>query len=121
MSSDQIPTAEEGSVMHNGESSDKASFEMLFKQYFAPLCSYCEINYGLPPEVARDIVQAAFLKFWESRHNLLSYQAAKSYLYRIVTNSSLDLLRHDKIKGKRAKHILQAGEGSILNKGFENL
>ncbi|HTE24631.1 RNA polymerase sigma-70 factor [Flavitalea sp.] len=100
---------------------DEAGFEDLFRQNFAPLCAYCEIKFGLPAEVARDTVQSAFLKFWESRGNLSSSNAAKSYLYKTVANSSLDIIKHQKVKTRKEKHLLAVGEPGIINDSYENL
>ena len=120
MGSDLRSTSDDASLTA-ATTINEAGFEDLFRQNFAPLCAYCEIKFGLPAEIARDTVQSAFLKFWESRGNLSSQNAAKSYLYKIVANSSLDIIKHQKIKSKKEKHLLEAGEPVILNDGYENL
>ena len=120
MGSDLQSTSDDSSFTA-ATSIDEAGFENLFRHNFAPLCAYCEIKFGLPAEISRDTVQSAFLKFWESRGNLSSLNAAKSYLYKIVANSSLDIIKHQKVKTKKEKHLLEAGEPVILNEGYENL
>lgn len=99
---------------------NETAFETLFKEHFAPLCAYCQIKFGFPSEIARDLVQTAFLKFWEARQSLSDPRAAKSYLYKIVANSSLDFIKHQKVKTKKEKHLLEVGEPSILN-SYERL
>jgi RNA polymerase sigma-70 factor, ECF subfamily len=100
---------------------DDALFAELFQQHFAPLCAWCEIKFGFPPETARDTVQSAFLKFWESRNNLSAAGAAKAYLYKTVGNHCLDLIKHQKVKTQKEKHLLQAGEPDLLQNGYENI
>ena len=100
---------------------NEAVFENLFTQNFAPLCAYCEIRFGMPPSSAKDIVQSAFLKFWESRANISSPVVAKSYLYKIVINSSLDLIKHQKVKTRTEKHLQLAGEPALLQNGYEHI
>ncbi len=100
---------------------DDRNFETLFKDNYAPLCAFCSIKFKLTSEKAEDIVQGSFLKLWEVRHSLSSQLAAKAYLYKIVTNSTLDLLKHQKVKEKSEKKILQSNTASILDKSFENI
>ncbi|RYY26730.1 MAG: RNA polymerase sigma-70 factor [Chitinophagaceae bacterium] len=100
---------------------DDALFEELFHLHFAPLCAWCEIKFGFPAETARDTVQSAYLKFWEARHSLSAKDAAKAYLYKIVGNTSLDLIKHQKVKAKKEKHLLQTGEPLLLQDGYESI
>src|SRR5687768_2965292 len=99
---------------------DDVLFAELFQLHFAPLCAWCEIKFGFPAETARDTVQSAFLKFWEARNNLSSAAAAKAYLYKTVGNSSLDLIKHQKVITRKEKHLLQTGESGFLQNGYEN-
>ncbi len=100
---------------------DDALFKELFHLHFAPLCAWCEIKFGFPAETARDTVQSAFLKFWEARNNLSATGAAKAYLYKTVGNACLDLIKHQKVKTKKEKHLLQAGEPLFLQNGYESI
>jgi RNA polymerase sigma-19 factor, ECF subfamily len=120
MGADLLPIADDGPFT-NATFIDEAGFEDLFRQNFGPLCAYCELKFGLPSEVARDTVQSAFLKFWESRENLNSVTAAKAYIYKIVANSSLDIIKHHKVKLKREKHLLATGEPPVLGDSFQSL
>ena len=100
---------------------DEVQFAELFQLHFAPLCAWCGIKFGLPAETARDTVQSAFLKFWESRKNLTAAAAAKAYLYKTVGNSCLDLIKHQKVKTQKEKHLLQTGEPGFLENGYESI
>lgn len=46
--------------------------------------------------VAEDIVQDAFLKYWEAPFELENPQALKSYFGRIIINNSLNYLKREK-------------------------
>src|SRR5690606_38960736 len=47
---------------------------------------------------AQDIVQEAFIKYWNYRNNVSAEKCAvKNYLYSTVKNLSLNILRHTKI------------------------
>jgi len=100
---------------------DEVQFAELFQLHFAPLCAWCGIKFGFSAETARDTVQSAFLKFWESRNNLTAAGAAKAYLYKTVGNSCLDLIKHQKVKTQKEKHLLQAGEPGFLQNGYESI
>lgn len=113
--------AEEDQSIYAIKATDELAFEALFRENYAPLCAFCSVKFRLSSDVAEDIVQAAFLRLWECRGNILSPMASKSYLYKIVTNSTFNLLKHDKIKTAVEKVLLQECSASILNKGFENL
>jgi RNA polymerase sigma-70 factor (ECF subfamily) len=83
---------------------DEAAFDLLFIKYFTPLCAYCQYKFGLDFDLAKDIVQNGFIKLWESRHSISS---KKAYLYKIVTNTCLNVLSHKKVKQRHEKYIVQ--------------
>ncbi len=65
--------------------------ESLYRLYYRPLCMYAMHYLGDEMSV-EDIVQDCFIKFWEkSRTERISHP--KSYLYMMVRNACLDLLR----------------------------
>ncbi len=86
---------------------DVNAFEMIFKQYYSPLCSYAYTLLGNRDEAA-DTVQRIMTLLWEKCHDL-DVQAGKSYLYTSVRNASLNAIKHRKV---RARHL---GELDIEN------
>lgn len=71
---------------------DRKSFEILFNKYYKSLCFYAyeiikDFNYS------EEIVSDAFLKIWTQRDNLLIKGSIKNYLFQIIHNRSLNLLR----------------------------
>lgn len=71
---------------------NKDAFEFLFKKYYPRLQGYA-IRFLEDEEVARDIIQECFLKFWEKRE-LLSAVSVTSLLFAMVRNSCLNYLKH---------------------------
>ena len=91
---------------------DNSSFEIFFKENFSSLCVYCQYKFGFDLDQAKEVVHTAFIKLWETRHSIAPDLSAKAYLYKIITNISYDIFRHDKVKQKHEKHVL---ENSVLS------
>lgn len=72
---------------------------MFFKTYYQPLCKYA-YSFIQDKEEAEEIVQSAFLSVWEKRESLDIKTSLKSYLYTMVRNTSLNVIKHEKIKQK---------------------
>ena len=86
---------------------DDAVFQVLFKKYFTILCTYCQHHYSFDLELAKEAVHTSFIKLWENRKTLDSDLSVKAYLYSIVRNSCLDVIRHQMVKRKYEKYIQQ--------------
>jgi RNA polymerase sigma-70 factor (ECF subfamily) len=78
---------------------DITAFEMLFKTYYQPLCNYA-YSFTQDKDEAEEVVQSTFLSFWEKRESLSIQTTVRPYLYAMVRNSCLNLLKHEKIKQK---------------------
>ena len=78
---------------------DVNAFEMFFKTYYQPLCNYA-YSFIQDRDEAEEIVQSAFLSVWEKRETLDIKTSLKSYLYTMVRNTSLNVIKHEKIKQK---------------------
>jgi RNA polymerase sigma-70 factor (family 1) len=76
---------------------DKKAFEEIFRMYFPLLHEYA-IFYVCSIQIAEDIVQDVFVKFWYSRKEIRIYSTLKGYLFRNVHNSCIQYLRHYKIE-----------------------
>jgi len=105
----------------NSERFDEEAFEVFFKEYFKQLCAYCQYKFGFELYYAKDIVQTGFVKLWETRQTLSPELSLKAYLYRIVTNLSLDIIKHQKVKQKHEKYVLQIASKSSSISNFENV
>jgi len=80
---------------------DVTAFEMLFRTYYQPLCHYA-FTFLQDKEDAEEIVQSTFLLVWEKRETLAIRTSVKPYLYAMVRNACLNVIKHEKIKQKYA-------------------
>lgn len=99
-------------LMTKLQAGDISAFEMLFKTYYQPLCNYA-YSFVQDRDEAEEIVQATFLAVWEKRDNLAIHTGVKPYLYAMVRNASLNVLKHDKIKQQHAALELAVAERSV--------
>lgn len=88
---------------------DEKAFEKLFKSYYPRLYGYA-IRYINDPEVARDILQECFMRFWEQRNQLKNISLT-SYLFTMVRNSCLNHLKHLSIVDNHKLKYLSKVEG----------
>jgi RNA polymerase sigma-70 factor (ECF subfamily) len=72
---------------------DAASFEVLFRKWYAPLCKTL-FNILKDKELAEDTAQEAFFVLWEKRQEVTI--SVKSYLYRAAINKAFNLLEKNK-------------------------
>lgn len=84
---------------------ERNSFKGIFLEYYQPLC-HLSIQYLEDEDEARGVVQEAFVKLWEIRQNLDPDSNIRNFLFTLVKNSCLNLLKrrqimlrhHEKIK-----------------------
>jgi RNA polymerase sigma factor (sigma-70 family) len=74
-----------------GEGHERA-FEALVQRYRRPLLSYCR-RLLLPDERAEDALQQALMQAWLALQRGVEVIDARSWLYRIVHNAALNMLR----------------------------
>lgn len=78
-------------------SGNEKVFESFFKSNYPDLCLYAE-NFLGDPDECEEVVQEMFLNLWEKRSSLEKVTSIKSYIYRAVKNSCLNIINHNKIK-----------------------
>lgn len=75
-----------------------SDFKQLFDSYYPRLVLYAFEIIGDKCQ-AEDIVQEAFVKYWDNKNSVANQGAAiKNYLYTTVRNASFNILRHEKVK-----------------------
>lgn len=72
------------------------AYKLLFRTYYMDLLRYT-LSFGISMDDAKDLVQSAFVKFWENRSNIHDDKPIKSYLLTILKNNCLDFIKHSKI------------------------
>lgn len=84
---------------------DDQAFEQLFKAHYRGLHAYAHTILR-DEDLAEEMVQGMFLKFWEKRELLNIQSSIKAYLYRSVYNDSMNYLKHQKIQTKYQDFIM---------------
>ena len=100
---------------------DDAAFEVFFKKHFTPLCAYCQYKFGFDLELAKDTVHAGFIKLWENRQTISPELSIKAYVYKIITNLSLDMLKREQVKRKHVKYVLENNDESSGNSNYNEI
>lgn len=83
-------------LLHLRQGNEKA-FRVLFEEFYTSLCLFAERFLG-DREIAADVVQDTFLKYWDRHANFDNYYKIKSFLYVVVRHACLNQLRTKQIK-----------------------
>jgi len=85
---------------------DKVDLESLFKEFYDRLV-YFSVQFVKDKDQAQDIVQDAFIKYWNQHETVTPNRIAiKNFLYSTVRNASLNVIRHEKV---RESYVQQQG------------
>ncbi|MDP4184607.1 MAG: RNA polymerase sigma-70 factor [Bacteroidota bacterium] len=76
---------------------DNKAFEEFFDSFYPLLCIFAN-KYLHDPDAASDIAQDAFVYFWKKKHDIPNINSAKSFLFTIVRNKSLNYIRNKKTR-----------------------
>ena len=74
---------------------DEKVYEELYRQHAESIVYYLYYKFG-SMEKAKDLVQDSFAKLWVNCQKII-YGAAKSYLYKLANNASINEYNHQKI------------------------
>lgn len=78
-------------------------FSSFFKSHSKPLRNYLYYKFGNLDQ-AEDVTQEAFIKLWQNCADV-PLEKAKSYLYTIANNTSLNAIAHQKVVLNYAKKV----------------
>jgi RNA polymerase sigma-70 factor (ECF subfamily) len=81
------------------QNGDITAFNQFFESFYPSLLFFAR-KYLHDEEASLDIVQDAFIYFWNKKKDIHSISAAKGYLFKYVKNRSLNYLRDNKGKEK---------------------
>lgn len=85
---------------------DKNAFERLFRKYYRSLCEYVTSILG-DSELAEDVVQDAFIYFWNNRRVIDIHLSVKSYLFTSVRHGALNVLKRQLIERKHSPQLTE--------------
>lgn len=83
--------------LSNLQKGDEKAFRVLFEEFYTALCLFAE-RFLEDHDMAADIVQEAFLKYWGQHENFDNYYKIKSFLYVVVRHACLNQLRVKRVK-----------------------
>lgn len=76
------------------ESDPRKGIELLFREYYAPLCSHA-VRFVYSRDIARDIVSDLFCAFYQKALYKRVGTSYRAYLYRCVRNDALKYLERE--------------------------
>lgn len=84
---------------------DRRAFRKVFEEYFSALTAF---GYKFVPDksLVEDMVQEAFVSFWEKRQDFEHIHALKSFLYTSVRNKCLNHLKHQAVLKKHESALV---------------
>lgn len=109
MRADQTIIPDNDALMH-AIKDDGAAFELFFKQHFASLCTWCRHKYNFDTDIAKEVVHTAFIKLWKNRSALSADMPIKAFLHKVIINTSVDILRHAKVRHRFERFVQQRNE-----------
>lgn len=86
-----------GQLMASLKEGREGAFAYVFKEYYGVLLNYAS-RILHDAEVANDLVQEVFCRLYEKRGELRGEIDLKPYLYRIVYNDCLNVIKHRNIE-----------------------
>ena len=104
----------EQQVLTTLKEGSESAFEMLFRTYYRPLCQYA-YSFLNDRDEAEEVVQAAFINIWDKKAQVEIQTSLKAYLYRIVRNSCLNVIKHEKVKKQHVAHEMVHAESTHEN------
>ncbi len=85
----------EQNIIQKLRTGDESGLRQMFDTYYSPLCVFA-LKYIDSFDLAEDLVQEVFIKFWEKKKVQGLRGSLKSYLFSAVKNDSLNHIRQNK-------------------------
>jgi len=99
----------ENEMLLSVQTGNLTAFEMVFKTFYQPLCRYA-YSFLNNKDEAEEVVQSTFIQVWEKRSSIEIQTSFKSYLYRMVRNACLNVIKHEKVKQMHVNYEMAYGE-----------
>lgn len=84
---------------------DSRALKIFFESFYPSVCVYT-IKFIKQQDVAEDIVQEAFLKFWKSKGKFNNIKSAKAFIYTSAKNACINYLKQKKFRDNINKNEL---------------
>ncbi len=92
-------------IINDIRNGNKEAFKEFFDDYYPILCVFAE-KYLKTPDQSKDAAQDALVKFWEKREEFKDLSGVKSFLYVVIKNNCINILK----KSKRNEDLLELKE-----------
>ena len=92
-------------IINRINSGDKRAFQIVFEEYFNPLCAF-SYKYINDQSETEDVVQEVFISFWEHKKDFEHINAIKAFLYTSARNKCLNHLKHRLVKQKHESTLI---------------
>jgi RNA polymerase sigma-70 factor (ECF subfamily) len=102
---------DEASLIRAAQGGDQNAFELLVRSYDQSVLRIA-LNLLRSPEDAKDVYQEAFLRVFRNLHNFRFDCSFHTWLYRIVTNICLDMLRKRKVR-REDSGVIETASGPV--------
>jgi len=106
-----VKLEEEQALVRKAQAGDRLAFEELVRRYDRDVLRLA-LNLVHRPEDARDIYQESFLRVYRNLHRFRFECSFYTWLYRIVTNVSLDHLRRRTSHREEQAPVSEDAEGT---------
>ena len=92
-----MQTLTDSQLARNVKNSDEESFKTFYYRYYENLYHYIWTKIS-SEEIAKELVQEIFYKFWDHRERIDVKKSIKSYLFSIAYNLVVDYSRRKKVR-----------------------
>lgn len=106
-------STEDSFLLSAMQSGDRKAFDMLFRKYYIPLCTYSQHFVGM--EDAKEVVQDIMLWIWENRETQHIDYSFSQYIFKAVYHRSINIIVQNEVK-LRAHAIYSERIQSMLQK-----
>ncbi|MEI6865657.1 RNA polymerase sigma-70 factor [Flavicella sp.] len=81
-------------ILSRLKGADSSAYKELFDEFYKPLCVF-SLKYSNSHELAEDVVQDFFIKFWDERLYMKLNGEIAPYLYSSIKNNTLQALKKE--------------------------
>jgi RNA polymerase sigma-70 factor, ECF subfamily len=92
-------------------SGSRDAFDTIFRKYYSPLCRFAYL-FTADQGDAEEMVQTAFITFWENKTHIHISKSLKAYLYQMVRNNALMHIRKTNTRKQYEQEFAERAEES---------
>lgn len=105
-------------IITNIKGGDKAAFKAFFDDFYPILCAFAK-KFLRSTDQSEDAAQDALVKYWQKREEFSNLKGVKSFLYVIVRNDCINILKRSK-KSVDVEALMELETESFLKETIIN-